>query len=125
MVPPPPPPPPPPPLEGCEYENNECEPNDACLERIQPLIEFMLSHPDTCITIFAHTDSVGTDEYNLELSQCRADAIERILIEAGIDDDRISPIGMGECCPIADNGTPEGRQRNRRFEFQFWDCRVR
>jgi len=81
-----------------------------------------LSHPDTCINIFAHTDSIGTVEDNLDLSQCRADAVEKIMIEGGIDPNRITPIGMGECCPIAPNSTPEGRQKNRRVEYEFKPC---
>ncbi|MBM4173260.1 MAG: OmpA family protein [Ignavibacteria bacterium] len=109
-------------IEGCEFPYNECDPFDACLPKIQVVIDYLLSHPDTCVNIVAHTDNIGTEEDNLELSKCRADAIARIMIEGGVEESRITAIGMGECCPIAPNSTPEGRQRNRRVEYQFKPC---
>jgi hypothetical protein len=115
-------PPPPPILEGCEFPYNKCEPNEYCFPKIQEVIDYLLSHPDTCVNIVAHTDSIGTEEDNLELSKCRADAIAEIMIEGGVEESRITAIGMGECCPIAPNSTPEGRQKNRRVEYQFKPC---
>jgi hypothetical protein len=115
-------PPPPIIIEGCEFPYNECYPYDECMPKIQDLIQFMLSHPDTCIIMTAHTDSIGTEADNLKLSQCRADAMKELLVQAGIDEERIIPIGKGESEPIDSNSTPEGRRRNRRVEYTFFSC---
>ncbi|MFM8281422.1 MAG: OmpA family protein [Bacteroidota bacterium] len=109
-------------IEGCEFPYNECYPYDECMPKIQDLIQFMLSHPDTCIIMTAHTDSIGTDADNLKLSQCRAEAMKQLLENAGIDGDRIIPIGKGEPEPIDTNSTPEGRRRNRRVQYIFFSC---
>ncbi len=69
------------------------------------------------IEIRGHTDEVGREEDNLELSRQRAEAVRRYLIEKGIAEDRLTARGFGESRPIADNDSPEGRQKNRRTEF--------
>lgn len=70
------------------------------------------------IEISGHTDDAGPAEYNLQLSQRRADAVKRYLVKAGIDDKRIKATGYGEASPIASNATPEGRRLNRRTELR-------
>lgn len=80
------------------------------LERLQTLLE---SHGKTVI-IEGHTDSTGADDYNMELSQRRAEAVKAYLVAHGIDAAMIQSVGKGETEPIADNGTDEGRQANRR-----------
>lgn len=75
--------------------------------------------PSMTINIEGHTDSEGPDDYNLELSQQRADAVAAYFAQAGIDQDRITAVGMGEQSPAAPNDTPEGRARNRRVEFSL------
>lgn len=69
------------------------------------------------VRIEGHTDSDGDDVYNLKLSQRRADAVKTYLVEAGIDPNRLDPVGFGEMRPIADNTTDEGKADNRRVEF--------
>ena len=70
------------------------------------------------IRIEGHTDSVGTQAYNQELSQRRADMVKAYLVEHfEITPDNLVTVGQGEAEPIDDNGTPQGRQRNRRAEF--------
>jgi Outer membrane protein and related peptidoglycan-associated (lipo)proteins len=66
------------------------------------------------ITVQGHTDSVGTNEYNQKLSERRAKAVKDELVKNGIDASKIEVIGYGEEKPIADNGTAEGRAKNRR-----------
>ncbi len=75
--------------------------------------------PSMTIGIEGHTDSEGAADYNLELSQERADAVAAYFIQAGIDPARVSAVGMGEQSPAAPNDTPEGRARNRRVEFSL------
>ncbi len=75
--------------------------------------------PAMTITIEGHTDSQGADEYNLALSQERADAVAAYFSQAGIDASRITAVGRGEQSPIASNDTPEGRAINRRVDFSL------
>jgi OOP family OmpA-OmpF porin len=85
------------------------------LPEIQRVAEFMKSYPSTKAEIEGHTDSVGSADYNRGLSQRRADAVRKTLIEKfGIPDGRLTAKGYGPDKPIADNGTAEGRAKNRR-----------
>jgi OOP family OmpA-OmpF porin len=61
-----------------------------------------------------HTDSVGNDDYNQKLSQRRADAVRKYLVDKGIAGARLTATGLGETQPVADNGTADGRAQNRR-----------
>jgi OOP family OmpA-OmpF porin len=69
------------------------------------------------VEVQGHTDSIGDDNYNLKLSQKRAESVRVYLIKRGIDAARMDPKGYGENVPIADNRTKEGRDQNRRVEF--------
>ena len=71
----------------------------------------------TVVEVAGHTDSTGSDSYNMQLSQRRANTVGEYLYTQGIMDQRIMTVGMGEHHPIADNSTPEGRQLNRRVEI--------
>lgn len=85
---------------------------------LQEIGEMLTNHADLRIAIEGHTDSSGDDAHNLELSDRRANAVRRFLIEAyGIDDGRLEAQGFGESNPIDVNDTPEGRQNNRRVEL--------
>lgn len=72
---------------------------------------------NTKVEVAGHTDSIGTDEYNMGLSMRRADAVRMYLIDKGIAPDRLIVRGYGESQPIADNETEAGRFRNRRVEL--------
>lgn len=71
---------------------------------------------NTLIEVTGHTDSTGSDEYNLGLSERRANSVAASLRSSGVDADRIITKGFGESRPIADNATAEGRAMNRRVE---------
>lgn len=81
------------------------------------LAEFMKQYPQREIRIQGHTDSVGDEMYNRELSQRRADAVKQYLAARGVETDRIATIGRGESMPVASNNTAAGRQMNRRVEI--------
>ena len=73
--------------------------------------------PAMTITIVGHTDSRGTDESNLELSQARAESVKQWFVDRGIDPNRLAALGRGASEPIADNNTADGRRQNRRIQF--------
>lgn len=84
--------------------------------------DFMQRYPDTTAVIEGHTDNVGTEEHNLELSRRRAESVVNYLVEKfGIDRSRLSATSYGASKPIADNGTEAGKQKNRRIDAII-DC---
>lgn len=70
------------------------------------------------IIVVGHTDSIGSDAYNIKLGQRRADAIKAYLISKGIEKNRVYSESKGEKQPVADNKTKEGRAKNRRVEIE-------
>jgi len=74
-------------------------------------------YPDTTVNVIGHTDNTGAASYNQTLSERRANAVASVLIGAGVTPSRVVAVGRGENQPIASNGTPEGRQQNRRVEI--------
>jgi len=86
---------------------------------IERLAKFLKEHPDVKVEIQGHTDKRPTSDYryNMILSQKRAEAVKKVLVEKfGIDPDRIVARGYGFTMPIAPNNTEEGRRLNRRVE---------
>lgn len=79
----------------------------------------MTKYPDSLIDVYGHTDSTGSDAYNLDLSKRRADSVARYLIMRGVSSARIQTQGMGKNYPVADNTTAEGRAKNRRVEIKI------
>jgi outer membrane protein OmpA-like peptidoglycan-associated protein len=88
---------------------------------IERLANFLKQHADTRIRIEGHTDSVGTEAYNEDLSRRRAQAVSDALAGLGIAADRIEAIARGEGFPVVGNDTAAGRQQNRRVEIVFSD----
>jgi len=86
---------------------------------LDKVAQSMIQYPDSLIDIYGHTDSTGSDAYNLDLSQRRADAVARYLTSRGVSSARIQTKGMGESVPVADNNTAEGRALNRRVEIKI------
>ena len=80
------------------------------------LASILTDYPDRKISIEGHTDSVGSDESNQQLSEARAQTVRKTLIDAGVKADRVKAAGFGKSKPIASNSTPQGRQQNRRVE---------
>ena len=81
---------------------------------------FLTDNPEYRMRIEGHTDSIGSEAYNLSLSKLRAEAAMGYLVNKGIDPLRIDTVGMGEGQPVASNDTDEGRQQNRRVELVVW-----
>ena len=86
---------------------------------LEEVIEFLKKHPQIIIEISGHTDEVGTDANNMNLSDRRAAKVKEIIVKAGVNTNRIYTIGFGETRPIATNSTSEGKLKNRRVEFKI------
>lgn len=86
---------------------------------IDQLASFMEKYPDATISVEGHTDSMGSDDFNLALSQQRADAVRSAVTSKGIDARRVTTRGLGEALPVASNTDASGRQQNRRVEIVF------
>lgn len=92
---------------------------------LDTLFMILMENPDLIIELSSHTDSIGSDSYNLKLSQGRAESCANYLISKGLPKERIIPKGYGETQPIAPNSlgrgidNPEGRQKNRRTEYKI------
>ena len=87
---------------------------------LQELANSLQKYPNSDILIVGHTDSVGTDAYNLDLSQRRAQAASSYLQTLGVPATRIRTAGKGEAEPVVSNDTEEGRQKNRRVEIAIY-----
>jgi outer membrane protein OmpA-like peptidoglycan-associated protein len=86
-------------------------------ERLAKVSGIVLAYPSLHVAIEGHTDSVGGDEYNQELSERRAQSVRDYFVQQGIPANAIEARGFGKSEPIASNDTPEGRQQNRRVEL--------
>ena len=86
------------------------------------LADYLKRNPDRKILIEGHTDNTGSSEYNLQLSQLRAQSVESYLVSSGVPADRIRAIGYGETRPEAPNDSATGRQQNRRVEIVILDA---
>ncbi len=91
------------------------------LESLDRIAALLGKQPEVSVRVEGHTDSVGSDAINLELSKARAQAVLEALIERGIAPDRLQADGIGAARPIADNATPKGRSMNRRVEIYLVD----
>jgi outer membrane protein OmpA-like peptidoglycan-associated protein len=86
-------------------------------EKLAKISGILLAHPGLTLQIEGHTDSVGGDDYNQQLSERRADSVRDYLAEAGVSASGMTAKGFGKTQPVASNDTAEGRQRNRRVEL--------
>jgi outer membrane protein OmpA-like peptidoglycan-associated protein len=86
---------------------------------LQQVAQNVAQYADEVVEVEGHTDSTGTDEYNMGLSQRRADSVRNYLVDQGIPSSRVTARGYGESSPKATNDTPEGRQLNRRVEIHI------
>ena len=89
----------------------------AARERLAKVSGIVLAYPSLHLQVEGHTDSVGTDDYNQQLSEKRAGTVRDYLVQQGISADSIESRGFGKTEPVASNETPEGRQQNRRVEM--------
>jgi OOP family OmpA-OmpF porin len=98
-----------------DFDKAAIRPDD--VERLDKDVATLKEWGNVKVEVAGHTDSIGTDEYNMGLSLRRADAVRNYLVDKGIAADRLSVKGYGESQPVADNATSEGRFQNRRVEL--------
>jgi outer membrane protein OmpA-like peptidoglycan-associated protein len=98
------------------FDTGRAELNPGSARKLDQLAQFLNEHRERRVQIDGFTDSVGTDSYNQDLSQRRADAVKSSLIVRGIDSSRIGSQGYGKGFPVANNVDSGGRQLNRRVE---------
>jgi outer membrane protein OmpA-like peptidoglycan-associated protein len=87
---------------------------------LSDLAASLKEYPNSDLLIVGHTDALGSDAYNQELSERRAAAATRYLLAQGVGSSRIESVGLGETEPVADNETDEGRALNRRVEVAIF-----
>ncbi|MBX3301287.1 MAG: OmpA family protein [Nitrospira sp.] len=105
-------------LPGNIYFNvNKSDVKPAMHLQLTKIAQALAAVPDQNLLIEGHTDSDGTNEYNLSLSESRAQSVQKILLAGGIEAERMEIKGYGESKPIADNDTPAGKAQNRRVEI--------
>jgi OOP family OmpA-OmpF porin len=99
------------------FETGQADLRAGGLRNIYPLVTFLQKYPERQVMIEGHTDSVGSESSNLELSQRRADAVRAFLLQNGAKASQITTRGYGKTSPVASNDTAAGRQQNRRVEI--------
>ena len=109
-------------LEDVLFEVNGADLQPGAQPQLLRLIEFLKLNPDRKVLIEGYTDSIGSPEYNLQLSLLRAESAQSFLVGNGLPADRITAIGYGETRPGAPNESATGRQQNRRVEVVILDA---
>ena len=99
------------------FDTNKSSLTFVAKTNLDKLVPVFNQYPDTNIQIYGYTDSTGSAEYNLTLSEQRAASVRAYLGSKGISSSRFTTTGLGIADPIATNDTPEGRSQNRRVEF--------
>ncbi|MBU1264886.1 MAG: OmpA family protein [Gammaproteobacteria bacterium] len=104
-------------LEGVNFDFDKATLRQEDIGSLDNDVATLKTWGDVDIEVAGHTDSMGSDAYNMKLSQQRAEAVRNFLISRGVAADRLTAKGYGESQPVADNATEEGRFKNRRVEL--------
>jgi outer membrane protein OmpA-like peptidoglycan-associated protein len=99
------------------FETGKADLKAGAVAELDELAKFLAKYPDRSVVIEGHTDSVGSEDFNVGLSQRRAESVRSYLMRHGVDRSRVTTEGMGESVPVASNDTAGGRQQNRRVEI--------
>ncbi|MFT5138824.1 MAG: OOP family OmpA-OmpF porin [Lysobacterales bacterium] len=105
-------------LKGIYFEFDSAKLTTESMDAVQNALSILKRHPDLVVEIAGHTDSKGSDSYNIALSQRRANAVMHELLAHGVNAANLSARGYGESEPVADNGSDKGRAMNRRVELR-------
>lgn len=105
------------------FNVNKADVKPGMQQQLRTIAKALTDVPDQYLLIEGHTDSDGSSEYNLSLSEARARSVERILLGGGVAPERMETKGFGESKPIADNRTAAGKAQNRRVEIVLMPTR--
>jgi outer membrane protein OmpA-like peptidoglycan-associated protein len=97
------------------YDRSDLNPSSQ--DNLDKLVNVLKEYPDTNIEVQGHTDSKGSEDYNMGLSERRANAVSNYLINRGVAGSRVTTKGYGETAPVSDNTSDDGRAQNRRVTF--------
>ena len=100
------------------FDYNSASVRPGLYSEIDRIANVLIKYPQTVIRVEGHTDSTGSESYNMDLSQRRADAVKNIIVQRGVSSTRLETMPYGESMPIADNNTEVGRAMNRRVEIK-------
>lgn len=103
------------------FETNKSTLKSEHFAALNPIVDYLLLHPERYVRISGHTDDVGSSEHNLSLSKKRADVVAEYLVSNGVDINRVETFGFGNTKPLVTNATNEGRKKNRRVELLIYD----
>lgn len=106
-------------IENIFFDFNSYDLKEDSYAALNLVYRFMALNPSIIVEINAFTDNVGSEQYNLKLSENRAMSVVNYLVEKGIELDRLFPQGFGKSNPVASNDTEQGRALNRRVEFRL------
>jgi len=98
-----------------DFDKYNIRPGDAAV--LDEAAATLKQNPNVTVNVNGYTDAIGTEAYNLKLSERRANAVVNYLVEQGISASRLIPQGFGKTNFVASNDTPEGRAQNRRVEL--------
>ncbi len=101
------------------FDTNSTVVRPGLISEIDRVAGVLNQYPTTLVRVEGHTDSIGSDAYNMDLSKRRANAVKNLLVQRGIADSRIDTVGYGKTMPVATNDTEAGRQKNRRVEIKI------
>ncbi len=106
-------------IEGANFDFDSSKLKPSADAKLQQVVDFATKYPEANMEVSGHTDNVGSDAYNLKLSEKRAAVVKASLVKKGVAANRISTKGYGKTKPIADNKTKAGRAANRRAEIRY------
>src|SRR5688500_13502536 len=104
-------------LSDVLFDFNKATLRPAAREKLAKVAGIVLAHPGLMMEAEGHADAIGSDQYNQQLSERRAESVRAFLVQQGITADAVNAEGFGESRPVATNGTAAGRQQNRRVEL--------
>jgi outer membrane protein OmpA-like peptidoglycan-associated protein len=106
-------------LENIFFDFDKADLKEESFPALNYLLEILMANPNEVVEISGHTDSIGSNEYNLGLSERRAAAVVDYLVENGVPEENLLSKGYGEEFPITSNETEEDRAINRRVEMKI------
>lgn len=107
---------------GLLFDFNSARLRPESTPTLNEILRTLNNNPEVRLAIEGHTDSSGEEDYNLTLSEQRAQSVVEYLVDQGVDEGRLTPVGRGEVEPVGDNDTEAGRQQNRRVVLKVIDA---